>query len=782
MLVTSNEYKSIMQRPIRNKSHVKITYGLSTADDGNLRTEGFPKNDFMYGGEFPLAARGAIYKCAVNYAYLCEDSMRTNGTQIILPKNSANLRDNGFIPNSFSGEYGTILYGVLGYALDKNCLMAITGKTGFTEPFKTNGFSISFDKTNNTYPKSIKVVGYIKEGNDWVVKTDRHFENDSHDFTYTEIYDGELSFYYVYFAQLNKPKTYLRITGLTMGASHIFSNDDITHCRLEKSIDFLSNSLSYQEFKFTVNNFDKHYNPINPIGIYREFDTNHTLNVEFGLELDSGDIEWLQVANLITTGKPTFDGYTYTIKATDKLSQMTYLNYYTLDPRHLRENNYNWYQWLETTVNKTLGKITMNDIVIDDDIDLTSPALLCTPLIPMNESLQLFANLHCSVLFTDNTGKLRIKNAWIPRIKIYDNGHLDYSDINAVVNSITLPTFSYATLQPDYMETLDPIRQIILPNSVSDITEDRGYISSHIADVVGNFEINPKITIEYSLPITENGIHIIFNNVDNEYATEFDVVYYKENDVLAYTHSVTNNETYDYSASVEQSDIVKVELIIKKWSHKHHRPVVNRIGTGRVENVYIDFNSILSDPKINLTGEVNEIRSMYHWKEKDNDLGNKSIGHVVYDEIGTYWFSVKDEYYALFSINSSGTYNVDVTNPYALRVNVTESPCDIEFYGMILKKDDVQEIVEFNDKGEVYAIDNPLCADRDTAIKLANWYYDYIKKGAEISFDYRGSPELEPFDFIYIQTHYEDRVPICITRTVLNYDGALSGEIEGVKI
>ena len=94
-----------------------------------------------------------------------------------------------------------------------------------------------------------------------------------------------------------------------MGASHIFSNDDITHCRLEKSIDFLSNSLSYQEFKFTVNNFDKHYNPINPIGIYREFDTNHTLNVEFGLELDSGDIEWLQVANLITTGKPTFDGY-----------------------------------------------------------------------------------------------------------------------------------------------------------------------------------------------------------------------------------------------------------------------------------------------------------------------------------------------------------------------------------------------------------------------------------------------------------------------------------------
>lgn len=173
---------------------------------------------------------------------------------------------------------------------------------------------------------------------------------------------------------------------------------------------------------------------------------------------------------------------------------------------------------------------------------------------------------------------------------------------------------------------------------------------------------------------------------------------------------------------------------------------------------------------------------MYHWKEKDNDLGNKSIGHVVYDEIGTYWFSVKDEYYALFSINSSGTYNVDVTNPYALRVNVTESPCDIEFYGMILKKDDVQEIVEFNDKGEVYAIDNPLCADRDTAIKLANWYYDYIKKGAEISFDYRGSPELEPFDFIYIQTHYEDRVPICITRTVLNYDGALSGEIEGVKI
>lgn len=641
-----------------------------------------------------------------------------------------------------------------------------------------------FDKVNNTYPQLITIIAYLFEGGQWVTKYSKFIKNDSVEFNYIEDYDGEIGFYYIFFNQLNKPKTYLRLTGITLGASHIFMDKDIASCRLEKSIDFLSNSLSYQEFKFTINNYDKHYNPINPIGIYREFDTNHTINVEFGRELDNGEIEWLQVANLITTGKPSFDGYTYTIKATDKLTQMTYLNYYTLDHARLKSKNWNWLQWLQDIFNKSEGKISMNDLVIDDDVDLSGKALLCTPLVGMNETLQLFANINCAVLFVDNTGKIRLKNAWVPRIKITDNGHLDFSDINAVINSIALPTFSYATLQPDYMETLEPVKQIILPSAVSDITEARGFISSYISDVVGNFEVNPKIIIEYSLPITENSLHIVFNNVDNEYATSFDVVYYKANDVVAYTHTVTDNAAYEYNANIDQKDIVKVELTIKKWSHKHHRPVVNKIGTGKVEDIYLNFDTITSDPKINITGQVKEIRSTYHWKSQDPNTVNNdtTIGRITYDKVGTYWFTIKDDYYMLWSIKGSGAYYDDVQNPYAIRVNITQAPCDIMFAGQILKKDDVQEIVTFNDKGETYAIDNPLCSDKETAVKLANWYYDYIKKGAEISFSYRGNPEIEPFDFIYVQTHYEDRVPLCVTKTVLNYDGALSGEIEGVKI
>ena len=107
------------------------------------------------------------------------------------------------------------------------------------------------------------------------------------------------------------------------------------------------------------------------------------------------------------------------------------------------------------------------------------------------------------------------------------------------------------------METLEPEQQIILPNSLSDITEDRGFISSYISDSTGIFETNPVITIEYSLPINESSIHLVFNNVDSEYAKDFDVSYYNESDTLLYNHVVTDNNQVEYTSAIAVSNVKK---------------------------------------------------------------------------------------------------------------------------------------------------------------------------------------------------------------------------------
>ena len=91
--------------------------------------------------------------------------------------------------------------------------------------------------------------------------------------------------------------------------------------------------------------------------------------------------------------------------------------------------------------------------------------------------------------------------------------------------------------------------------------------------------------------------------------------------------------------------------------------------------------------------------------------------------------------------------------------------------------------VTYNSSGDIVTYDNKLCESNIKATDLANWYYDYVKKGQKFTISYRGDPALEPFDFIYIQSQFEDEyVPVVVTKTTLDFDGGISGKIECVRV
>ena len=91
--------------------------------------------------------------------------------------------------------------------------------------------------------------------------------------------------------------------------------------------------------------------------------------------------------------------------------------------------------------------------------------------------------------------------------------------------------------------------------------------------------------------------------------------------------------------------------------------------------------------------------------------------------------------------------------------------------------------VTYNSSGDVITYDNALCESNTKATDLANWYYDYVKKGQKFTISYRGDPALEPFDFIYIQSQFEDEyVPVVVTKTTLDFDGGISGKIECIRV
>lgn len=767
MIPTTQEYKEIMNRSIRNKAHVRIVYGLNSVDDTQLYTQGSEQQHCLAAGYLPKLKRGQIYKAAINYAYLSVDSMRTNGTQIVMPRNAVAHQDNGYVTKHSKLKYIS-KESVKGYEMEYIPSLEIIGDG---QELKTRGFTLFFDELTNTFPKLIKIIGYKQDK----VVFDKYIENNSPVFYYAEDNEVFVDKYMLTFDLLNKPNIHFRINGISLGMSKTYMPKDIMSCSLSKEIDFLSNSLSKQILEVTINNYDKHYNPLNPVGIYKEFDVNHTINVEFGRELDSGDIEWLQVANLVTDGKPKFSEYNYTITATDKLTQLVKTNTFTPSDFDLRDKD--WKYWLDSTIANSEGYLNVNDIEVDD-VDLSGKAT-CSPLIPLNEALQLFSNVNKAVLTTNNVGQMVLKNGWIPNIEIQDNGHIEFSDVESTINMIDLPIYSYALLQPEYMETEEKDKHIIVPKNYKDIIENRGFISSEISDTNGSFQVQPTITIDYSLPVNEKSLRLVFNNVDDEYAVDFDVEYYRNKNELVYKHVVTNNNKFDYTASINQKNINRIIVIIKRWSKSNHRAVINKINSGKVENMYLTFHDMLKYPELEVNGTVKNISvSMTSKKESEDSI---VLDTLRYDP-GEYWYINESEYYKVYPENAEGNIEQLITNNYGCKFRVINS-CEVTFKGISFAKNEtLTNVVDFNKVGNDIKIENPLCCCRDTALELSDWYFDYIKKGMNISFETRGNPELEPFDFIFIQTQYEDRIPICITKLTFDYDGGLKGTLEGVRI
>lgn len=76
-------------------------------------------------------------------------------------------------------------------------------------------------------------------------------------------------------------------------------------------------------------------------------------------------------------------------------------------------------------------------------------------------------------------------------------------------------------------------------------------------------------------------------------------------------------------------------------------------------------------------------------------------------------------------------------------------------------------------------IDNPHICTRALAASVATWTLANLNKLLKLTYNWRGNPILEPLDMITAETTHGNK-NIIITRQDLEFDGVLSGRIEGV--
>ncbi|HBU11466.1 MAG TPA: hypothetical protein DEB31_01650, partial [Clostridiales bacterium] len=84
--------------------------------------------------------------------------------------------------------------------------------------------------------------------------------------------------------------------------------------------------------------------------------------------------------------------------------------------------------------------------------------------------------------------------------------------------------------------------------------------------------------------------------------------------------------------------------------------------------------------------------------------------------------------------------------------------------------------------GEIEEVDNPLITDRDAATAAAAYIKEYLRYRVTYEYNYRGNPEIDATDKVYMQSRYDARFPARVLKHRLEFDGALHGTVTAKRM
>lgn len=126
-----------------------------------------------------------------------------------------------------------------------------------------------------------------------------------------------------------------------------------------------------------------------------------------------------------------------------------------------------------------------------------------------------------------------------------------------------------------------------------------GYCSEDLCDENGDFDPYQVITFTFNTYHSSMGVTITFDIWNNEYATDFTVTAYDENDNIIDQVEVTGNTDAQSTPLGQLYQYKKIEIVIKKWCKPFRRCRVTEVDFG-VVRVYRDDSLI----KMNLIEEM----------------------------------------------------------------------------------------------------------------------------------------------------------------------------------
>lgn len=738
MQVVSPSYREQMDRGIRNVSYAEIKYSILNAD----ATEQAVLSDNGHVAFSNLNIKNTEDESAQSYLSFEPGRWALNQKMILLPEDES-YYNTGFVSDEISDENGIFAN-------------PPTITVNFTDPQSFYGYTLTFDEVTGDYPAEVSVngVSYFPTGPEYVLSA--------------ELVD--VTSVSIAFLRSSKPYRRARLTKMIFGQVVKFANDQIIKVGYQSNIDFLSTQLSQKKLSFTIDNSNEKYNPLNPKGILQFAEERQPVSVRFGYELDDGSIEWVTAEQMTLQGAPSTKGMQATFTAGDSLNILTGTFYKGLyRPEGIT---------LHDLAVEVLTDAGVESYELDPRLsDITTKGAL--PVATHSECLQIIANAGQCILYTDRNGAIKMESALDPTITPYDSGHMFFSDAESTFYNAELPQTKYLDFLPNSWDVGND-KLILLPSD-SDDYQHVGFVSEAICDENGVFAEPPVYGMRYSFPYPSYTIPIVFDSVAGEYATDFSVVYYKEGAEID-RYEITGNDSVEYLVEHSASKADDIQICVNKWSVGNRRAVINRIGKGRINNYMLRLSDVTEQPSVNkqaLCKSVTVNCYGYTASTSKKELYREQVGIAGKET------TLAINHDAATQITASFTGGTIVSQEhYTYQSVITVSGAgELVLNGQELVTTTTSVIRYINAKGEdKKPLENPLITSMDVAADAVEWVADYFAKRNILNVSYRGSPELDVYDTIYMASQFNPMFPVRIMELSLDFNGGLSGKAKAVMI
>ena len=679
MIEVSEKFKEAIYAPSR-KTHAVVRFEILdlTAYIDNIKTT--PEEE-IFSKAKQLTNKVRIQSLKI--ATFEKDYFKLDGS-FNLPPNANNKEEIGYYSKNLSDEEGVF------YPSEKIIF-------NFNGTHSSIGLTIAFDVLNNEYASEFNI--YVYDENRELLKRVDVTNNTKSIYELIEQLDNYKRID-VEIIKWCKPYRRCKVVEVDFGIIEEHNDESLISFNLIQELDNISSSLPSDELKFVVDNSNRRFNMLNKDGFYNYVKQGQEVFLDIGVEIGDGIYEDIQVGKYFLKTQQSDEGtLTATFTARDILDSLSSDETENLS----NELNLSLYDFAK----RILNNIGISNYKLSNNLKLIMTKGLYEKVTYRN-LIQMIAIAGMCVVYSDNEGYLNISQLVDAKTVLADIEATNTEIIgnkNQIMNNISVADKKYLTFEKDYFK-LDG--SFNLPEK----NKETGWVSKSLSNDEGRFEEELKITFRLDKEQTGNAIKIIFDTLNNEYATEFTIKTYHSlgeellNDTIMNTGQVNNYESNGLVGAIE------IQIILNKWCKPYRRARIYEVSfNSPVDN--ITFDNIYKEPQVVVSDIVKTVEVTY--------------------------------------------YPSDLENPVVLTYND-----------------------ENLNTGSIMKLDNYLINTEEQAINVAKWI---IKENNDnvntFTVNWRGNPMLGVADRITIQNGFDSTNLINVTKQELNYEGYLSGRLEG---